>query len=285
MATWNVERMSAEMQKFVLCIESERRSEQDLAKARSETGEALMRLEAAAAQNGINPIDLRFRLKEEARRLQVELTEGAMRNRKRMAVFRRNHPPLISAACLTLGVSRQRAIANLPAGRLQEFVHQGVPTYASGTKQLNQATAREVVQAVKASRGVPAWEPIPMEKLILTPAKRSRSQLLDLAKAMLRKAGSLTLEEAEDFLLLLMTLFAIAPRGTTRRLMEWTNSSSEPADIDQVLDTLDALPELWERVEVSSQAARLQMADRACSKVARLLLAICTWRKVEREAG
>ncbi len=276
--------VAGEIGEVLECRKAELEQEQVLARLRVATGEAVIRLQEAGARKGVNRIVWSASLLARGQRVGAEMTVADIGNRKRMAIFSRHHSPETNAACLTLSVTRQRAIATLPPNRLEEFVNKGVPT-ATGCRPLREAKAKELARASKASRGVPPWEPIPQEKLKADPAE-IRGRQLNQAMRILKKLGSLTLEEAERLLLILMTLFSMAPRCTTRRLSEWVDEmNSEPEATDRVLDMLDALPQMCRRMNLAPGTDRLQLADKACSFVARLLQAISSWRKAEREAG
>lgn len=281
------ERVGAEIMAVVRGLEEEQVRDLALADARAHTGDLFRQLEMAAARSRVNRSECVAAVLAEAKRLDLEeLTEGAIQNRKRMAKIRRERPMETAKKVLVLSASRQRAIVALPPGRLEEFVHQGVPT-VTGLQSLKKARAWEVVQAARTSRRLPPGEPIPAEpQRRKKEATLSLSQQFDLVMAMAFQLGSLTLEQAERLLLLVVSLFAIAPREaqrTTRRLLESTIKQGSEQDgtvaVDQVLRTLDALPQLWQEVEFGPGVDRHEMAGRACGMVSRLLLIISRWTR------
>jgi len=290
------ERVGGEVAEVRVSLEKERSAKWALEEARSETGDRLIRLEAACARMGLNRSEMIAALREDARGLDLEeLTEATIGNRKRMAKFRRQHPPEVARQCLELGVSKQRAIATLAPDRLEEFRRFGVPTADGKRSRLKEARAKEVRQAVKASRGLPPGEPIPTEKLKLTEHKLNPFQLLDLALATFRELGTLSLQQAEEILLMVVSLFAKAScesQRTTRRMMGRIGALDGNEDrtvaSDEVLRTVDALTQLLQNVEFGPGLDRFESTTRACGIVSRLLLTISGWtRQAEpgREAG
>ena len=263
--------------------------ERDLlaAAGRADTGEALQRLEAACVRVGIKRTRWSAALAEEASRAGLEeLTDGAIRNRKRMASLRQERPQLIAEELLRLSPSRQEVAATLTPDRLDEFIRGGVPT-ARGSAPLGKVRVKDLRRAARVARATPAGEPV-TEEAVTCPAEAKRHPL-DIILTRLKRLGQLTLGQAEEVVAMVVTLLALSPRETertTRRLMDLVAQQDGPEAMDDVLDTLDGLAGRWKEVKFPSGAAGEEIRRQACAKVARILRTVSQWTgRTEREAG
>ena len=276
-----------EVQGVVSCLEEEKRLEEALARSRADTGDSLLCLESACRQAAINRSDWVSALRVETGRLGLAvLSETAIANRKRMATFRRCYPPPIADEFLLLSPARQKAFACLPFDRMEEFQYLGVPT-PCGRKSLHSAKAQEVRRAVRASRGVPQGEEMEDTLSFVPPTevKPTETQRFDQAVCSLRQLGKLTLEQAGEILAMLVWLLAKTPEGsrTTRRLMEGTIQLAagldETVDVEELFKTLDALPQVWQKVDLGPGIDPEKATTHACSLVSRLLETISLWTR------
>ena len=287
-------RTGTEVQGVVSCLEEEKRLEEALARSRADTGDSLQRLESSCRQAGLNRSDWVSALRSETGRLGLAvLSETDIANRKRMATFRRCYPPAIADEFLLLSPARQKAFACLPFDRMEEFQYLGVPT-PCGRKSLQTAKAQEVRRAVRASREVPPGEEMEdtLSFVPCTELKPTETQRFDEALCSLRQLGKLTLEQAGEILAMLVWLLARTPKEgsrTTRRLMESTlhlaAGLDEAVDVEEVFKTLDALPLVWQKVDLGPGVDPDDATNHACSLVSQLLETISLWtrRKAETE--
>ncbi len=260
-----------------------------LAEGRADTGDLLDSLERACAQSGVNRIDCVARVREEARRRGLEeLSEGGIRSRKSMARFRLQRPPAIAKGFLALSPARQKAVATLPVDRLDEFLHRGVP---GSDRRLKHTKCWQVTRAVKACKRTPPGEPIVVEQDWRSEAERKALQQLARVMAMLRGLGSVTLAQAEQLLVILVSLFATATREesrTTRRsvAVEPPPECQGTVAIETVLEALDELSEQCRRVEFDRGVDRNRVAGLVCGTLSRVLRIISQWTsRTERETG
>ncbi len=258
-----------------------------LANAKADTGETLVELEAALGSQGLKRHDMLKALEELAVSEQFEvLDDETIRNRKRMARLRRDHPNYASSL-LTLGVSQQKSLSNLSNDRIGEFVACGIPLPGGASVPLDKATKHQTADAVRAAWQTDPGKPVEIPALD-TPSARKPS-FLDVLKA-IKKLPALTLEQLEDLLIVLATLVVFDPKITsraTRRMIEATFTVGydlEKVPVNEAVKVLQALPQYLANVDFGHLTESEARAI-ACSMLAPVLAALGEWCPPARATG
>jgi hypothetical protein len=260
-----------------------------LANVRADLGEALVDLEAACNPLGLKRSDLLDALEEDAADYELEsLDDEGIRNHKRMARLRRDHPDY-AHFLLKLGVSQQKSMSLLSDERIGEFVTCGIPLEGGGSVPLLEATKVQVQDAARA-----AWKTDPGKKVEIPKPevpKPSPDARVVKAKKAFRELPRLTLDQAEDFLLMLLARLVFDPTitsRTTRRMIEATfevGFGKDKVPVMQMMDVLQALPQYLANVNFQNLTPDEAQA-RACHLIMPTMAALAEWCHPARaEAG
>ncbi len=286
---------SDEERDVLKCLEREEAAAMALADAKAETGEALMRLEAAKRKEGVNRSAWVARLMDLCRNGGYEpMTGAAISARKRIASWRHKVPPEMARMCMGLRTTKQKLLAGCPTLRLEEFLHEGIPIKDHGRKAIQEAKDWEVRRAVHYAKAFKMGDEIWIQAKSDDEWHRKPSHM-DLVEKALARLGHLTREQGAMLVLILADLLSKGPQRTTRRLSPAPASASASAPApeasasklaDEVAQVLEKLRVICRDIKFSAAWEGGAMRARVCAQVAELLYAVCRWdRPVERLTG
>jgi hypothetical protein len=173
--------------------------------------------------------------------------------------------------------------------RIGEFVTCGIPLEGGQSVPLLEATKVQVQDAARA-----AWKTDPGKKVEIPKPevpKPSPDARVAKAKKAFRDLPCLTLEQAEDFLLMLFARLVFDPKitsRTTRRMIEATfqvGFGKDKVPVMQMMNVLQALPQYLANVDFQNMTPD-EARDRACHMLMPSLAALAEWCPPARaEAG
>jgi hypothetical protein len=284
---------SDEERDVLKCLEKEETAARMLADAKAETGEALMRLEAAKQKEGVNRSVWVARLMDLCRNGGYEpMTATAISTRKRIASWRHKVPPEMARSCMGLRVTQQKLLAGCPTLRLEEFLNDGIPIRDHGRKAIQEAKDWEVRRAVHYAKTIKMGDEIWIQAKSDDEWHRKPS-LMDLAEKALNRLGHLTREQAAMLVLILADLLSKGPQPTTRRLSVPVGPEAAPEPevrasklAEEVAEALDKLRTICRDIKFNAAWEGGALRARICTRLAELLYAVCRWdRPVERLTG